>query len=92
MTAATVYVGHFGRRAERFSASRCRWKERKSGVEPSGSMNREVKHGKRSLSDTPSRERPLRQRTDQRLADSALIGERDSVSAGQRLVGGRDRV
>jgi hypothetical protein len=39
-------------RAERFMVYRCRLKERRSGFGPSGSMNREVKHGKRSPSDT----------------------------------------
>jgi hypothetical protein len=44
------------------------------GAGPSGSMNREVKHGKRSPSDAQSLERPLRQRTDQCFGwDSAAI-------------------
>ena len=47
-----------GRRAERFSAYSCRLKERRSGFGPSGSMNREVKHGKRSPSATQPLERP----------------------------------
>ena len=54
---------------DRFSASRCRLKERRSGSGPSGSMNREVKHRKRS----PSAIQPL-----ERSSDSELT----SVSAG----------
>jgi hypothetical protein len=81
-------------RDERFPEYRC-LEEADERVAGGGSMNRKVKHGKRSPSGTqplggPETANALHPGT--RPAEPAPNSQLTSVSAGQRLAGGRDRV